>query len=522
MRVAKRLPLRKYRLLIALLFANILSFFCVTQFANAGIFDAFGSRAVFCQPKDRQCVLDVALDIAIKDFSSRDPIAEAAPHATRAGRLYALVPPDQWQAVRQRWQAAGADEAFFATLDKTSWPLLPSDWLTADLLEEALDSQEGPDRTNFADFVEFAFPVLLKKERAATLSLWDEHVEMLWNDAFDTVTLVFDWMANNDVDALERYASRYNFPQSATYDPREGLSRAAARFCDNGNHEPGERILALLEKEKQGWKLEREKQAIDWSRQTTGVLACRGEQAALDLVDPVLAQMQTDVREAKEKYKNLQEQAFVVGVIRSEVAEGLIQPLALHFEEAGQHDQAVKVFARLPVQQSAMMLSDIAEKGIYGMEFLQQSFAEFMEVHREDAFYDTDRSKALTWYLEKYDGSEAGPGLEREAEAIDMAGEIWPNPVARQAAEKALKTLADRANEDRRAKQSALDRARLRLGAFEKRRRGCEIPDTALTEMLANAGGYDFAEQRSEMLIDYLSYLDTDKNGESRGDCIIH
>ncbi len=500
----------------------MLSLFCFTQFANAGIFDAFGSKAVFCQPKDRQCVLDVALDTAIKDFSSRDPIAEAAPHATRAGRLYALVPPDQRQAVRQRWQAAGADEAFFATLDKTSWPLLPMDWLTADLLKEALDSEEGPDGTNFADFVEFAFPVLLKKERKATLSLWDEHMEMLWDDAFDSVTLVFDWMANNDVDALERYASRYNFPQSALYDPRQALSRAAARFCNNGNHERGERILALLEKEKQGWKPEREKKAMDWSRQTTGVLACRGEQAALGLVDPVLAQMQTDVREAEEKYKDPKEQAFVVGVIRSEVAEGLIQPLALHFEGASQHDQAMKVFARLPVQQSSMMLGDIAEKGIYGMEFLQQSFAEFMEVHREDEFYDTDRSKALTWYLEKYDSNEAGPGIEREAEAIDMAGEIWPNPVARQAAEKALKTLADRANEDRRAKQSALDRARLRVGAFEKRSQGCEIPDTALTEILANAGGYEFAEQRSEMLIDYLTYLDTGKSGESRGDCIIH
>ncbi|WP_429924914.1 hypothetical protein ACQY1H_05280 [Agrobacterium vitis] len=521
MRDVTRVTHLRHRLLIIFLFTNILSTVCVIQLANAGILDFVRKEVVSCQPKDRQCVLNAALDIAIKDFSSRDAIAEAHPYAMRAGRLYALAPPDQRQTVRQRWHAAGADMAFFATLDKTSWPLLPKGWLTVDLLKKALDSKEGPDGTNFADFVEFAFPVLLKEDHNAALSLWDEHVKMLWDDAFGTVTEVFEWMANNDVDALERYATRYNFPKSAAYNPWEELSQAAATFCDRGDHQTGERILAVFEKGMQRWKPEREKKAMDWSQLTAGVLGCRGEQAALDLVDPVLAQMNTDVREAREKYQQPQEQSFVVSVIRSRVAEGLIEPLTLHFEEAGHHQKAMNVFAQLPVQQSSMTLGNKAENGVYDMEFVQQSFAELLDLHRDDAFYDTDKRKALSWFLEKYDGANVGRGLEREADAIDMAGEIWPDPLARHAAEKALKTLADRANEDRTARQSAFDRARLRVGAFEKRSRGCEIADTTLTEILADAGGYEFAEQRSEMLIDYLRYLDTGKNGESRGDCII-
>lgn len=487
--------------------------------AQSGLFGFLtGTSSVSCKPRDRACILDAALDITIGNFESREVPENTRPHAELGGKLMALVPEGDQQTVRERWKKAGADELLLVDLTQYQMQAAPTDWITVDVVTTALETQSSPNGTKFSDFLDFAFKALLENDPDGALDLFDQHVETIWYKSYSTMAIIFDWMANHHMDAIESYADQYKLPKSTTYDPRDGLSQAAATRCGRGDTEDGERLLAILERDKEKWQPERDMQAMDWSRMTTGILACRGEAAALALIDPVLQQMQADLKRA-EAIKVDSEREFVMGVIRSRVAESMIQPITLHMMEENRRDEAMKVFARLPVQQSTMMLGDIA-KGPTAMQFPEQSFNEFLDLHRNDGFYDSDPAKALTWYVEVHDPHEPG-NLDYEMDAVVIAGKIWQSDISRRAAEKILKTLAEKAEKQPDLHRDDLDMARLQLAGFEKRLQGCDVTDDFLNTILARVPGYTYGEQRSDVLIDYLRYLDIAAAPTKTGTCLL-
>lgn len=487
--------------------------------AQSGFFGFLtGTSSVACKPRDRACILDAALDITIGNFESREVPENTRPHAERGGKLLALVPESDQQAVRERWKKAGADEQFFTDLTEYQMQAAPTDWITVEVVTTALETQSSPNGTEFSEFLDFAFKALLESDPDGALDLFDQHVETIWYKSYSTMAVIFDWMANNHMDAIESYAGEYKLPKSAFYDPRDGLSQAAATLCGRGDTEDGERLLTILERDKQKWQPDRDMQAMDWSRMTTGILACRGEAAALALINPVLEQMQADVKRAG-SIKVDSEREFVTGVIRSRVAESMIQPITLYLMEKGRRDEAIKVFARLPVQTSTMMLGDMS-KGPTAMQFPEQSFNEFMELHRNDGFYSSDPAKALTWYVDQHDPHVAG-NLDYEMDAVTLAGKIWQNDIARRAAEKILKTLAEKAEKEPDLHRDDLDSARLQLAAFEKHLQGCDMTDDLRNTILARIPGYKYDEQRSEVLIDYIRYLDMPAAPTKSGTCLL-
>lgn len=487
--------------------------------AQSGLFGFLTSNSsVSCKPRDRACILDAALDITIKNFESREVPENTRPHAERGGKLLALVPESDQPAVRERWQKAGADEQFLADLTEYQMQAAPTDWITVDVVTTALETQSSPNGTKLSDFLDFAFKALLENDPDGALELFDQHVETIWYKSYSTMAVIFDWMANNHMDAIESYAGEYKLPKSTFYDPRDGLSQAAATLCGRGDTEDGERLLTILERDKQKWQPDRDMQAMDWSRMTTGILACRGEAAALALVDPVLQQMQADLKRA-EAIKVDSEREFVMGVIRSRVAESMIQPITLHMMEDNRRDEAMKVFVRLPVQQSTMTLGDVA-KGPTAMQFPEQSFNEFLDLHRNDGFYSSDPAKSLTWYVETHDPHASG-NLDYEMDAVEIAGKIWQSDISRRAAEKILKTLAEKAEKQPDLHRDDLDLARLQLAGFGKRLQGCDVTDDFLNTILARIPGYKYGEQRSNVLIDYIRYLDTPAATSKTGICLL-
>jgi hypothetical protein len=357
---------------------------------------------------------------------------------------------------------------------------------------------------------------VLKSQPTEGLALWKEYFQMLWNDAFGAVTTGFDWMARNDIDALEAYSEEFKLPQSVTYDPRDGLSYAAANYCSRGDKISGERLLAILEDDKAYWKPDRDMQAMDWSRLTTGVLHCRGDQAAIAMIDPVLVQMEADIA-TKQEMPNQQERDFVVGVIRSEVSENLIQPIVLNYIGEGKSAAAKAVFERMPIRATTMAIGDVG-KGPLGMEFPAETFEQFVNSRNGDDAYSDDPSTALKWFAENYDPDAIASDLQREKHATNMMKAIWPAPLAREVAKKMLAALEGTA---RIGRTDDFDQVRLWVATVERHVSGCDLSDESLRQLLGSIPSYEFDSSKVEVLTDYVRYLDTPRNARTDTDCIV-
>lgn len=287
--------------------------------AKADIFDWLrkAPKPIDCQIRDRLCLLNRTLDIAVNNYNNREVEQNYFHHARNGAKLAFLFPPDQRDIVRARWETAGADEDFFETYDKNLAQMNTEASVTLDILADALEKQQSPDSRSFAVFAQSGFKIIFKKYPHEGFDLWKKHFRMLWNESFDAVTVGFEWMARNNIDALENYVNEFVLPKSNNFNPYSTLSMIAAEHCTRRDDiKSGERILTILENDKANWKPDQEMRAMDWSEMTSGILACRGEDAAKALIEPIIVQMNKDIA-AVQSIQNDQERAFVSGVIRN-------------------------------------------------------------------------------------------------------------------------------------------------------------------------------------------------------------
>ncbi|MEO3998178.1 hypothetical protein [Mesorhizobium sp. CAU 1732] len=474
----------------------------------AGLFS--GSDAIDCTPRDRTCILETALSIQIADYQNREHKPNFEPHAQAAALLMQFIPDGERDAVRKRWEEAGADDEFIRSMDYSLRIALPPEGVTVETLRTALLQQSAPDGEDFAEFMRKAFPVILKDDPQAAVALWEEHTELLWKNAYPAFTDTLHWIALNEVDAFERMAEKYLIPKSALYDGWDRLSRVAATHCNAGDSEKGERILAVLDQERALWTPDQELQAIEWSKMTYGVLHCRGE-AAMAMIDPLFAQMETDIAAVEAKYTDERERAFAIGVIRSEVAENLIQTITLRLNDEGRVDEARELYARLPSQVTSATADSLVNDGILGMEFENDSFDDMIEFQSSATYYNDDPNVALNWYVASFKPTFETCCVEKQyvQEAAEKVGAAWPSAVARQAAAKTL-ALMDQLQTQDPTSNGPEDKtlATLRFAAFERLSDGCDLTDERLTELLSEIAAYESGSSKGTALRAYLGFLD--------------
>jgi hypothetical protein len=491
--------------------------------ANAGILDFFlPSGALSCKHDDRACIVETAARFVATEFKNREVKENIETYAMRAGRFTAEVNADEAM-VRKVFIDAGADQQFFMTFDQTLKESRAPAEASFEALETALKNKASPDSRDLPTFVRNSFESLLKTDSKRAIALWYEHFDFLWAECYTSVKVVHQWMTANNLDELERYAETYVLPKSSTYDPWEEMSYAAGAYCHKGEKASGERVLAILEADKSTWKPDRILKAADWSALTEGVLHCRGYDAANAMIEPVFLQMQADMEQERAVKRSEEEQKFVLGVIRSEVAEDLIGTLVLWLNKNNREAEARRLFARLPVTESSIALGDIG-KGPVGMEFPEQDYATFIEQSSDAIMYGEDSSEALDYFLKDFkpDFTVCCRKEDYMSRAVDYAEQLWPQDIARRAAVKALELQAGvLAQEGPEFKLPPYDTLQVRVARLQKLKEGCNLSEAKVASLFASINSYRFGTAKADVLQAYVNYLDTKPAALTNADCII-
>ena len=484
--------------------------------------DLFGS-GIDCVPGDRACLLDAAHAQALENFRDEEVELNHSTHAHRAGRVLSHAPPDQRAAMLDAFRDAGADDAFVTTAQAELDAILAADGgYTIDALAAALESGQSPDTRPFHDYVREAFQSLRQTHPDETIALLFDHIYLLWEQAFATVEDMHAFMARTDVAALERYAAAYRMPQSGRYIPWEWQSAIAADRCRVGETAAGNRILALLEAEIAEWDPARERQAMHRADLTVGVLHCRGEDAAFAMIAPILAQMQDDLAAAEARYEG-RERDFVLGVIHSEVMEGLIQPLVLHLYRTGRVEDARALYDGNPVPVTGMTIGAMEEHGILGMEFSTEPFEWFVEGFEGADIHADDPRLALSWYVEDFVPDYEICCVDHQVSefALEHVEAHWPEPPAPAAAERILAEFAGLAEAGDRYADD-LTMARLTIATLERRTHGCMLSDDSQAATIDAIEALPFDDQKVDALLAMVRYLDTEPAGDAdMASCIV-
>lgn len=486
----------------------------------SGLFSS--GSTIDCAPRDRACILEETIGIQIANFEAREYKPNIDPHARTAGDLFKLIAEDMHAPLRERWREAGADEEFFRQLDDYARVEPSLDNITVDELRAVLDAHESPDGRDFGDYTRTAFSALLRTDPTGGIKLWESHRSLLWSDAFSAFTDTLDWTAANDIDALERFTGRYLLPKTALYDGWDNISRIAARHCEGGDTQHGERLISILEEEKAGWKPDQELQAIQWSKMTSGVLYCRGEAAAMTMLDLLFEQMEADIEMVRQKYPNEKEQQFAIGVIRSEVAENAVQVIALWLHDQGRADEARKIFARQPSQAMTATPEALVNEGILGNQFEDTSFDEFIELQDSGAFYADDPRVALDWYVNDFQPTFEICCVERDyvVSSVELIAKVWPDAIGRQAAAKTMAELKrlEGIKPDFNGPENR-QKVILQLAALARKSDDCDLTDERLEQILAAVPSYRYGSSKDDVLRAYLRFLDAEP-GNGNGACM--
>lgn len=479
------------------------------------------SSAIGCEPRDRACILEETIKAQIDDLKTRNDKLDMAQHAQGAAELYPLVPEAERELLTMRWLEAGAEEDFFDLMESYRAPArLPLQDISAADLRAVLEKGIAPDDRDFDSYVREAFPVVLAADKEGGIALWEDYRSLLHRDAFRAFSETLDWASQHDIDALERYTADYLLPKTAYYDGWDRISRMAARLCNAGDSASGERLLAILESEKADWTVDQEMQAIQWSKMTSGVLHCRGEKAARRMLDPLFDQMQADIEQVRQLYPDEREQNFNIGVIRSEVAENAVQVIALWLHEQDRTEEGRELFASLPSTAMSSTLSSIANEGIYGSTFEDNSFDQMIEFQQSAAMYDENPLVALGWYVEDFNPDLETCCIDKDyvTNSIDLIEQAWPADIARDAARltigylEQLEVASPRFNGPHQR-----DLAMLRIATLARASDGCDLTDEYLSQILARVPSYEFGRTPGDVLRSYLRFLDTEAGAGQAG-----
>ncbi len=542
-----RTAVSKYVLSRLLLLLSILFIGCQPSSSSAeGFFEAiFGPSPIKfdCNPSDRVCLLDKAVELHLLRFRLRRVESNVFPHAQEGRRLLALSTSDSKRAAYlEKYRALGSTEEFYKELEANDDP--GASWITPELVRQDFKDRHSSIKGDFNYYTRYALETLFKNHPEEAADIWWTHLKMLWEVNIDAVATGYDWALQNDLELLKRFHKKYYVPQTSYSDMFEVIPYRAARHCEHGDKETGLAILSLLEDElahkRKTANLDKGRYVIDAAGRVEAVLYCKGKAAAYEALDEVLALTNRALKNIPKFNPTENERNFVRGVIQSEVGEGANVPMALWLHENGNTDEAIEVWSRLPFAGSQFSF-EVTNSGkvngdmsVMAMEAARHSFERLVETTRDDDLHSEDPKIALHWFLNSFpekriQGFRFGSVLKYVPDKIMAA---WPEPYAVSAAEKLL-SFTKKALSSEIIAPYKLHVLELKLATIEKSKSGCILSNQRLQSWLDNINQYpDMVDSngleaaypgdyhQSIALETYLTYLRTPM-GDGSGPCLM-
>lgn len=531
------------RLVLKSIFCAVFLCGLPTVSAAQGLWDMlFGGNPkqieVACELRDRVCLLDTAVELAVLRYVNREVKSNWHPHAHEGQRLLSMAAS---RADRERYldiyhEVEAVDE-FYEILRRNYDP--DASWITPGLVRKDFSERHSSIKGDFEHYAGYALETLMKRGSEETMGIWWTHLDMLSEVSVRGLAVGYDWLLLNDIEGLNRFHKSYRPPNSSLYDLYEVMAYAAARYCQAGNMADGNTALGLLETELKrqlaGTNLDLGHYVIDYAPTVEPVLYCRGEAAALVRLDEVMALTDRALNHAKIFYIEEDERGFVSSVIRSEVGEGSTVPFALWLHRQGREEEAARILARMPYFGSSTTIGGMVENGILSLEANKTRLEEVVSFYWGMELYSENPTVVLIWFMRDFNEAHLAECCNQKQKmeyVLDAAAKIWPKPQAVDAAKRALLFLNILQSTDNLALHER-HWFEIRHAQVEKEKSGCAVSDEKLRGWLDAINSYPSLVKRaygksaypgdwhqSMVLEQYLGYIAATPNGTG-GPCLI-
>jgi len=228
--------------------------------AQAGLLSWLkGEVAIDCPIRDAECLFETALQIDLKAYQEREVKQNYSSYAKRAAQMMLTSPKMSEEEFRKRWQEVGAEEKFFAEFDHQKRRFEKAKVVSLEDLETIIQNKVTPSGERLSRYLERQMPIAFEKHGKPAREFWLKNLRPIWKNGWSSVLPSLSWMAFNDIEIFEAYATQFKLPEGGANNPYEWLSLDAAGLCKSGNKTQGLRVLDVLEEKASYWKPDRAK-----------------------------------------------------------------------------------------------------------------------------------------------------------------------------------------------------------------------------------------------------------------------
>ncbi len=332
----------------------------------------------------------------------------------------------------------------------------------------------------------------LRSDPAATADLAIAKGEAFSEIAIDGLYRTITWMARNDLGRLEAYLEAHNPRSTVYFSPSAHLFRVAAELCDNG--QDGKSLAEIALKDLLSTRISStERFAIPMR----AVVACDGMEAAYEQLDDMFLSQSKDLERQKARG---QDGIFMIQRIVRAVNDDGLAPVLLRLHDNGQNTEAIALAGRLlPEAQVVISIDEDREVSIEESQ-AQARLADII-AERANASSNLDPNTALLWFTKSFVPEDHISPDDFAVRTIDPILRLWPDPIAKEAANDAIPLLAA-------SKFKTNELLRLKTGIALADAENCVLAETALRELLDQIADQKSAAVRVLATADYLSYLD--------------
>lgn len=465
------------------------------------------AKTVDCAPDNRDCLWHGAVDLVFANAETRDYKPNTNHYARQLTQLDLLRPADT-PPLRARLLAADEHESFLSNFDAHMTKNAPPPAVSLADLEQALDKGVVDQGKTWRDVVLAGFTqALAGPEAGQALDLWDKHRNLIWSKAGASYRHIQLWLVAHDLDRFEAYTKSYILRDRHIQSTWRDLTKVAEVQCLKGQTQDGARALTVLFKQYSDYDWEDTVIELYSHAEFFGaVLACRGEQSALQFLDTLDSHVPAMRRYIGQKYPEPSEQAFVLSAAHDTVEIRTTRLMAhWYYNIADDKEKSRAMFER------GIATSGVWDVGKDGAEYngrVAFPFEEFENHTKTVIRTHLVPDIALTHFVTKFEADLTDRyDVEQQLSGFaDMIPATWPGPTAQAAITKIMTIANDLAKVDAQS-IDVPDLMALRFAALPQPVT-CRLPDDVVQAMLDRLPDYRWGDDRVEALTRMVRYLD--------------
>lgn len=498
-----------------------------------------------CEAADVACLKEQALATIVQEINDNDPQNHSG-----AGRRYGLLVPllngDEAVAAEQRFEEAGAGDAFWGIYDRDRGEAVARKSMNYEGILSAVEGRGYPRAIEWRDFISDAIYQTLNGPDASKLvDLYLRETAFFEQYAQGSTRFIVAHMARSDIEAAEAFGRDADKPKAPLYRALSMIGDAAAATCASGDLDLGKRIMALRDTHAQTQQYSPELAFLPLMARFRYILACDGEAAALEELTKIETGLDAIPKGQIVKYKGLE--MSIDRMRDNDLREDVIRPLAYHLFDTGRQAQARALFDKYvgpsfvigydPSSDTNITAANALDHPAYANitasertglqdrieERLQYEWENDLEIRASQPRYAADPATRLAYYADVFDPKfeiccADGDTLEDMVDDIVAASGTLPVPP--KAISRAWELTQRAKAQGKRPGSNIMPVVAIKLATAETYV-GCALDDDRLNELLAEVEQLDEPSHQFAGLLGMIAYHQAPVSPRGDAACVI-